>query len=69
MTAELTHRDNLPKGMTTSCDGCNHYNNRGSCEVGDKEFCAEAAHRLKLNDPSGHFWYDPLVHITNRLKS
>jgi len=70
MTAVLTHKHNLPHDMGSCCNGCKFFVPNSMCAVMNvPERCTETANSLMFDSPAAYYWYDPLVHITNRLKA
>ena len=67
MTAELTYYRELPAGMKSACEGC-ALDVNGRCSEPSAS-CTIAAANLNYKRPDSYYWYDPLVHITNRLKA
>jgi len=72
MTAKLVRGCNLPKNMTHGCHGCKFLDVKDKCSNVRPDFtpgCFIRAEKLELKDPDDYYWYDPIVHITRRLKA
>ena len=70
MTAKLTPQREIPNSIDMPCIGCKFISSTTTCSVVNEEtYCTTSARDQGLKDPATYYWYDPLVHITSRLKA